>query len=755
MEAAERISPSIINRLKEAIDDANGNEIFAVGSIGDEYKVFEIKVTARGNYGSVPVINSYVEKGDVVIHNHPSGNLSPSYADMGVASRLGDQGIGFFIIDNEVNNVYVVAEPVLKKDTVYLDATKLEKILLPGGALNSISDTYEERPSQVRMLRLVCNVLCDDGICIAEAGTGVGKSLAYLIPVIEWLYNNEERIIVSTATINLQQQLIEKDIPLVKKLLKHNIKSVLVKGRGNYICLSRLNDTLNEFSVFEELNEELNNLSEWALSSKTGSKSDIVPFPSKEVWARVCSEADLCVGLYCKYREDCFVLKARREAASAKLLVVNHHLLFSDLSVRLSGIGYESAAVLPPFNRIIFDEAHNIEACATSFFSLSFTRFSLTRHLNRFYRKKKGHVFGFLLAFKKKLKNKDKINKIPDIIEEIKEKAKILDLNSLSALEGRSALRIEEINVSEIETPILNDLFELGGMILKLCGDLGEIIDRFEDIENENSLLFESRAHLKKLMRIVEICEQFKRIEEDKENIFWIERLRTSFSESFIRFVITPLLIAPMMKEAVFEPYKSIIFTSATITVTGSFYYWKSRIGLIQEEVVEQKFESPFNYKENVLLGIPIDSPLPDQNGFQDFISSFIKDVIKISGGRALVLFTSYSMLNSTYKDVLPHLEEMGIYVFKQGDDDRSRLLAGFKKDIGSVLFATDSFWEGVDTPGKALEILILCRLPFKVPTDPVINARMEDIRDKGGNPFIELSLPEAVIKLKQGYEEG
>lgn len=752
MKTDERFSPHVIKALKNAIEDAYGNEVFAVGTLGSNEKVENIKIAARGDASSVPALNSYIEKGDVVIHNHPKGILTPSGADLSIASRLGNQGIGFYIIDNNVENVYVVAEAYILKDLVLLEKENLARTLLPGGELSHISSFYEQRTSQVDMLQFVCTGINQDELCIAEAGTGVGKSLAYLIPVIKWISKNDERVVVSTATINLQQQLIEKDIPLVKKILQVDRKSVLVKGRGNYICRARLNDAVNEFSMFEEKNDELTSIYEWSRTSKTGSKSDISFYPSGDVWSRVCSEGDLCAGLHCKYRETCFVLRAKREAASAHLLVANHHLLFSDLSFRISGIGHETTAVLPPFHRIVFDEAHNIEASATSFFSQSFNRFLIFKYLNRIYRKKKGRTLGLLYGIRQKVNKPEKIEKIQDLIGNVKDQATVLDYNCLTLFREESTIYLKKANQPELESLFYEPLFELESRLLDFCHSMEDILTPLIEKEVDDHLLFECIARVRRIKIIAEICDQFKHIKEQENDIFWLERKRTGSGDYYVQCVITPLHIAPVMKEAVYDPYRTVILTSATLTVNNSFHYWKSRIGLSGEEVMENQFESPFNYKENVLFCIPNDIPAPNQPGFQEYVSPFLAKALTSSGGRALVLFTSYSMLNKTYSDIAPGLKQQDIHIFKQGEDDRARLLNRFKNDIASVLFATDSFWEGVDTPGEALELLVLCRLPFRVPSDPVVRARMEDIQKNGGNPFLDYSLPEAVIKFKQGF---
>jgi ATP-dependent DNA helicase DinG len=252
-----------------------------------------------------------------------------------------------------------------------------------------------------------------------------------------------------------------------------------------------------------------------------------------------------------------------------------------------------------------------------------------------------------------------------------------------------------------------------------------------------------------------EVAQRFLRFGESRTEVFWMEGRRDRAGELAIRFLITPLSIAPMMSEAVYKPYRSVLFTSATLTVGGSFDFWKSRIGLAQvrfRETAERQFASPFDYEGSVLLGIPTEAPEPTEAGFAGFATNFIGEALAISQGHALVLFTAYSLLEKVQRIVAPECAARGIAVLRQGEDDRARLLARFQADASSVLLATDSFWEGVDAPGETLELLILTRLPFRVPDDPVLAARMQMIQERGGNPFYELSLPDAVVRLRQGF---
>ena len=289
-----------------------------------------------------------------------------------------------------------------------------------GGPLSKISDSFEERPVQVELLEKIVKALNENKIAVFEAGTGVGKSYSYLIPSALWALLNHEKIIVSTGTINLQQQLCEKDLPAVEKIIGKKIKYVLMKGRQNYICMRRLNDAASILDLFEGETEELKKIAEWAQNSDTGSKSDLTFMPSESVWTKVNSESDACMGKKCPFFGECFVMKIRKEAASANLIIVNHHLLFADIESRLSGAGYEDAAVLPPYRHIIFDEAHGIENAATSFFSESVNRFKLNKLINQMYRHRKNSESGHLCSLAILSSNEEKAGDAFDVTNKIK-----------------------------------------------------------------------------------------------------------------------------------------------------------------------------------------------------------------------------------------------------------------------------------------------------------------------------------------------
>jgi ATP-dependent DNA helicase DinG len=753
MQYDQKLDESVRSQLCEAIEEAFGNEVLAIGKLDTQGIIQELSVVARGNENEVPALATYIERGDAVIHNHPSGDIRPSKPDLAIASRLGDRGVGFFIVDNEVRNVYVVAEPVLTRVLKRLDAEKLLTIVEPGGKLERTVSFYEPRRPQMDMLQSVTDGFNNDGIVVAEAGTGVGKSLAYLLPSFSWVEANDERIVISTATINLQQQLLDKDIPLVKQLLSSNKKAVLVKGRGNYICLRKLEEREEESSLFEQQDSEIQSLKQWARGSSTGSRSELTFFVDDAVWASVCSETDTCLGLRCPFREECFVLRARREAASAHILVVNHHLIFSDLSLRLAGVGFENAAVLPPFQRVIFDEAHNIEQSATSFFSESFSKYSLYKQLSRLYRRKRGRMFGLLLKLEKVAGKTEKTRKLPETIEQIREQCEQVEASISVLLGSDTTLRVAGEVQPEIKEQLLQPLIELHSVISELIVPLAAIL---EQIDSEEPWVYETASVVRSLESVASVCERFQRYDEYPGSVFWVERVRKKNGEQFVRINISPLHIAAIMKEALFTRYQTVVCTSATLTVRNTFTYWFRRMGL--DEVSETKhveatvFPSPFPYRNNVLLGIPQNAPLPDNDGYQEFVSRFLSELLSLSEGRGLVLFTSYRMLDQTYQDVKPLLDQQGISSLRQGMLDRAKLLHTFTTDTASVLFATASFWQGIDAPGETLKVVVICRLPFSVPTGPIIQARLEAIEKRGGNSFFELSLPEAVMKLKQGF---
>jgi len=761
IDVKKRLSDDVVIQIKKEIKKAKGNEVFFEGQLDGDLMISSIFAAARGNSNTVPVNISEYSNADVLIHNHPSGNLTPSDADLIVASNCSEEGKGFFIINNSVSEIYVVMEPSKKSVIEQLDSDEVKSYLAKDGPLSKIYNQYEERPSQISLLKNITDVFNTDSVGIFEAGTGVGKSFAYLIPSILWSVKNKERVVISTGTINLQQQLSEKDIPLAQKITGTNIKAILVKGRQNYLCLRRLNEISKEPDLFSDDQAVFDKIFEWSKKTKNGSKSDLSFQPPENIWQRISSEADACMGMRCKYYSKCFVMKMKKEASDANILIVNHHILFADIQSRMDGAGFDGPAVLPMYKRIIFDEAHGIEDAATSFFSNYISRFKIIKQLNLLFKRRRGSASGFLFTISALSECDDKSAEIEIDIDNTKNIILELEDEANKFLGKENSVRIYSANSNSFE-PVLKKIEKIQIAITKIISSLREIIDGIPEDYLDDPSVWETKSVLRRLDSVVAVCKNYEEWTKHNELVFWIQRSKLPPSmvadgemPFYYVFMQTPLNIAPLMNEGIFESMSSVSCVSATLGIEGKFDFWEERTGVKlvnQDKVLHGIFESPFPYDKNMVFAVPSDAPFPDNLEYQKFVDYSVTELIKSAGGKTLVLFTSYDMLRKNYEVVREKLKDLGITLLKQGDDDRFRLLSKFKEDTSSVLFATDSFWEGVDVPGDSLSQVIIVKLPFGVPSDPVFSARSELVQNSGGNPFMELSVPEAVIKFRQGF---
>ncbi len=746
--------------MKLDIQEASGNEVFWVGKINSEGKIVSAVVGSRGNIDSVIVNRNLAREGHVLIHNHPSGDIHPSEADQGIAANATDTSLGFYIVNNDVSDVYAVVEPVKPKVTVKLNEDNCAFFLSKDGPLAEDNKFYEERPSQISLLRNIVQVFNGDRIGVFEAGTGVGKSFAYLIPSLLWADKNNERVVISTGTINLQQQLMEKDIPLAQKIISREVKSILLKGRQNYVCLRRLDEAAKERDLFDENVEFLDKIEKWARTSDTGSRSDLSFMPPESVWSRVNSESDGCLGMRCRNREKCFVMKVRKEAADSRIIVVNHHLLFADIESRMGGAGYEDTAVLPPYRRIVFDEAHGIEDSATSFFSESVTRFKVVKQLNLLHRTFRNSVAGLVAQLSVVSNFENLMEKVVIAVGDVKENLVLLDDAARLCMENEFTARIDGQSCA-LYAPVFEAAEVLKKAIATLTGILRQALDLVDEDDKEIPCVFETKSVTRRLEDVSVLLKNFCEWNEFEDKVFWMQRVRIPPKRQgdealeFVQFTQTPLDIAPLMNEGVFEPMGSVVCVSATLRTGTNFGYWMRRTGLSfvgEERLVQGVFESPFPYRKNVLFAVPGDAPFPDSKSFQSYVEETVLKLVRACGGRTLVLFTSHESLRSTFRGTAAGISGMGFRLYKQGDDDRFRLLEKFRDDRESVLYATDSFWEGVDVPGDSLSQVIIIKLPFAVPNDPVFAARSESVEKRGGSSFMELSVPQAVIKFRQGF---
>lgn len=793
----ENFSDIASKRLAKEIKKAGGKEVFFVGSFSaEDAAVDAIKVFARGNNNSVPAIVDAANRGDVVIHNHPGGDLTPSDADIHMASVFGNKGVGFFIINNEATEVYVVVEPFSEIPLTPIDTDELSEILAPSGAISaSLGSEYEKREQQVEMMERVANSFNEGTISLIEAGTGTGKTLAYLIPSVYWALQNGTRVVISTNTINLQEQLVQKDIPLLKRSLPDKVfKTSLVKGMGNYVCLLRVGnvgDGMLELFEDEEV-DTLTDIVDWSKTTQDGSLSDLSFTPPRDVWDKVRAETESCLRVRCPHYSDCFFFKARRDMASSEILIANHHLVFSDLAIK-GGCDEGDFGILPPYEHIIFDEAHHIEDAATSHFGGSVRRFTLLRLLRRIRRvdrrgKSKGLVYYLaeLTAKLEKHMRKGVLNTVlgmlegtlvPRVDEAEEHTARAFDeLYKLGA--EASKMRKEfgpEFNIRITEAQRAMDLWDgVEEKFRKLCTkyvaleqDLKALIDLFTDYESETDVakvMVEFKGVANKIHFYTELMLTFFSQVEDGY-VRWIEG-RPGKGDTLSGLGISPLDVSRELNERLYSRARSIVLTSATMAMDGSFEFLRSGVGLgelkgsdpvggeggSRPPVEEALLPAPFNYKEQVLLAVPTDMPEPGTDLFPGAVATMVGEAVKISDGNALILFTSYSLLEKVYNSLYEELSMKGFLTLRQGAKPRSLLLKEFSVEDRSVLFATDSFWEGVDVRGESLRLVVIVRLPFKVPTDPVIEARVESIEQAGRNSFLEYTVPQAVLKFKQGF---
>jgi len=775
-------SPDCSSLIRYEIQQAHGNEVFFIADLDDNGIMVTAQAIARGNRHAVPAILSRASSGQMVLHNHPSGELTPSDADLDLASIYGNNGIGFGIIDNDCRRCYLVVAPHTPRTGELLNLEELEQVFGPEGMLAKHLKGYEQRDEQVRMAFSVATAFNDNKVAVIEAGTGTGKSLAYLLPALFWALRNEQKVVISTNTINLQEQLIKKDIPLLQRHSSVAFNACLVKGRGNYLCLRKLGGILDEPSLFpDSAAEELQAIAAWSETTRSGCLSDLSFHPSWEVWDDLRCEADQCGRSRCSEFNRCFFYKARRDAAAAQLLVVNHALLLADIALRRES-GYDAVAILPPFSRLIIDEAHHLEEAATGALSVRISRAGLMKQLARL--APSGGRVGILSVLNNKI-GKELPEELDGLYQEISgliEAALLPQVHELAGVVDRELDWLAQSLQGELQqgddqrgaelkrriTPEVRGTpfwHELETRLKRLAEQLQELVDGLGALDRAaaklpdtvmqtvNGLLTDAFGIGLRLVATVRELAWF--CTDDPDSCRWLEARQTSRG-SVATICVAPLEVAETIKTAVFDPIPTVVLTSATLAVGGSFGYLRRRTGLDllePERLLELALASPFDYAEQALIGIPRDLPDPTNFSFRQPLAEAVLRAVSISQGGAFVLFTSFDLLRQTHAALKSQLENQGLTVMRQGEGgSRHQLLARFRKEQHGVLFGTDSFWEGVDVKGDALRLVVIARLPFQVPTEPIQQARAERISSEGGDPFREMSVPQAVLKLRQGF---
>lgn len=768
MKAEERLRPSVIKQIEKKIEENDGCEVLFCGLVDEEGMVFEIITVASGHETATVAPTSYMKDADVVIHNHPSGQLRPSNADLSIASLLGRDGIGSYIIDNHVKNLVVVVEPYQAAQRVEVDSGSLVDFCESQEGFSKYMGDYEYRESQLQMMKGVANALNQNEIYIVEAGTGIGKSLAYLIPAIKWAMENKsrggDRIVISTATINLQDQLIQKDLPMAMKILNSDVKYVLMKGRNNYLCRRRFDEEASlGNSLFEE-EIDWSSIRDWSLQTATGDFNELT-FPLEgTVKSRICSESDNCLAIQCPFYDKCFVFNLRKEAASSQIIVVNNHLLFADTALRMDSASDEGTMLIPSYTKVIFDEAHNIEKDATRYFTQTLSSVAVRRVMGRIKSKRGTRVFGLLTQLKKfHMVSASSLEELNLLQEEALSTMIELD-EELLVKSQLSEGKIRSLGVTK-DAPLPNYVSQGLLSFHRCCEKISLILTRIiDDLEKEypngegDSAIREIALSVRRIDSLLEPATRFLDFIKDSESIYWLSKEKRLNGEPFVQFNITPMEIGPLLEQSIWSTIETAVCASATLAIDSHFDYFLQSIGLEQSQKERLKtalFHSPFDYKERILLAVSDKEAPGVSDSPQEFIQyaiEFTRNYLLASQGRALLLFTSLSQMNAVYEGVEEDLQAAGITALRQGGESRVLLLERFKKDIGSVLFATDSFWEGVDAPGKTLEHLLMFRLPFRVPDDPVLQARSQRVEENGGRSFFDISIPQAVMRFKQGF---
>ena len=628
---------------------------------------------------------------------------------------------------------------------------------------------YEFREGQLKMALDVLHCYQNNCVAAIEAGTGIGKSFAYLVPAI--MLANEEsnasakkRTVVATSTINLQRQLMDKDIPTLLEILGVNCSVAFAVGRAHYICLRRLATEVDAIALYKDVsNSEIAQLNRFANESQTGLKEDFMGQIDSVTWSAVCSDSDFCIGGKCPYFKDCFYFKAKKKLAESSIIVCNHHLLFVDSHSRYEeGISYDDDAVLPGFNHLIIDEAHNIEGTATDLFTNSFSSYALMRQLSYIQDRKATRSTGYgkllddLLPFCTNRKLYEEILIAYDLLKERAETMNLIFTDILNSINSNTLL-LDNTNAPKVfakSGTVASDVVEAGqALIAKLADFYMKIKADNEAIEIKAEDL---KVHVSRITDQISFLKGFISRKDWKEGICYLE-LTKHAKAKYVEFNEAPLEVASVLQEALFGPIRSVVCTSATLDLNDNFGYWCNNIGLpvANKEFLRKVYASPFDYKNRLLLLTPYDTPVfakDKEDEYANFLISTIRPAIESSGGGALVLFTSFKLLESVYQTLSPMLARLGINSLKQGDYERHVILDRFKTDTDSVLFATDSFWEGVDAPGDTLRMVIITKLPFKMPDDPIFKARASMLESKGISSFMALSLPVATMKLKQGF---
>jgi ATP-dependent DNA helicase DinG len=593
----------------------------------------------------------------------------------------------------------------------------LYQFFAPGGVLSRTHPAYEFRRGQLQMAQAVEKALEEKRHLIVEAGTGTGKTLAYLVPVIR----SGKRVIISTGTKNLQEQLFHKDIPFLERAIfpagQGRLNVCYMKGRNNYLCRKKLYDLTAQpvLSGLEEIGQ-YQAIRAWEQVSKTGDRAELASLPeSSALWHKLDARSETCIGQKCSSFDRCFITEMHRQAAESDIIIVNHHLFFADLAIKQASEYAPDAGILPEVGAVIFDEAHELEDVAGSYFGVAVS----TSRVEELCRDVEASL----------QRNHLMSSSLSGAAKSLRDRAAFF-FALLPQGNGRFAFE----NRREFLEENGEEFIALQQALGRLGSELANIASKPEEVFAFGRRLQELQAQFAFLME-----------SEDRNTVFWIERRVGGKANVFLQ--ATPIDVAPILKSCMFEKLDCAVLTSATLAVGGGFEYMRQRLGL--DHARESILASHFDYQAQALLYVPPDLPDPRTPQFAAKAAERIRRLLEITRGRAFVLFTSYAQMHDVHQRLLAELEYP---VLLQGDAPKGALLEQFRLTPHAVLFATSSFWQGVDVQGEQLSCVIIDRLPFAVPSDPVVSARVKAIDADGGNAFFQYQVPAAVITLKQGF---
>jgi ATP-dependent DNA helicase DinG len=598
----------------------------------------------------------------------------------------------------------------------------MQSVFGPNGLIARAHPEYEYRPGQVEMAESVLRAFESQRHLIVEAGTGTGKTLAYLVPAIALAAKENKRIIISTGTKNLQEQLMEKDIPFLQRVFPGKFKAAYMKGRGNYACLNKVKKAENQ-PVLENMDEidYFTEVSHWTRESEFGDRAELAGLPEYlSFWRHIDARAETCLGQKCPDFEPCFITKMRQRANEADLVIVNHHLFFADLALR----GNQYGQVLPDYSAVIFDEAHLLEDVAAEYFGAQVSSYQIDDLLRDL-----GHL---------PITDVETNRELTRIMARI---SRFADQFWLGFREGRGEDGRLSLNPHTFARKLTNGTVQptpVGDAYLALDGALGRLETTLDAMKDPSA----EAENLLRRTRQMRFDLQFIVSGDDRSFVYWIERRGRG---AFLR--ASPIDVSGLLSDKLFEKTESVILTSATLTSSGSFTYIRERLGLT-EKTDELDAPTSFDFAQQAILYLPPRMPDPRSPGWADAAADQVIQILQATEGRAFVLCTSFAGMNALYERVAPQLE---FPCLRQGETAKAALLDRFRETPHAVLFATSSFWQGVDVRGEALSCVIIEKLPFAVPTDPVVAARLRFLDNQGASSFYAYSVPQAIISLKQG----